>query len=208
MTESTKEVSNKIFTIANLVSLIRLCLVPAYFVLLLNGHDFLATLLFAIAAYTDWIDGQIARRTNTVTRLGQLLDPAVDRILVISCVIALLIVGRLPIWIFVIICLRDLLMLLGGAVLLKHFNIRIDVIFAGKVATTLLFVGFVGLLLNWPLIEGLGVTTLAWLPGFNGEPYSWGIWFVYAGAILAYIVGVYYAILSGKKLRKSKRAVE
>lgn len=206
MTADDKEVvSNKIFTIANLISTIRLCLVPAYFVLLLNGYDLLATILFAIAACTDWIDGQIARRTNTVTRLGQLLDPAVDRILIISCVIALLIIGRLPVWIIVMILLRDVLMLIGGAVLLRRFRIRIPVVFLGKVATTLLFVGFVGLLLNWPLLDGLGLTTIAWLPGFNHDPYSWGMWFVYGGMILAYIVGIYYTILAVIQVRKGTR---
>ena len=55
-------------------------MVPVYMVLLLNGYDLLATFMFALAAGTDWIDGQLARRTNCVSKLGQLLDPAVDRV--------------------------------------------------------------------------------------------------------------------------------
>lgn len=204
-TTEAQTVSNEIFTVANVVSFIRLCLVPAYLVLLFKGYDIMAAALFTLAACTDWVDGQIARRTNTVSRLGQLLDPAVDRILVISAVIALLLVGRLPFWIILIIVLRDGFLLLGGAVLLRRFRIRIPVVFAGKVSTALLFIGFVGLLFNWPLIPGLGVTHLAWLPGFNYEFVSWGIWFVYVGMVLSLIVACYYAILAINKVRAAKQ---
>ena len=96
------EVSNRIFTVPNLISFIRLCLVPVFLVLLFNGYDLMATFLFALAAGTDWVDGQIARRTNTVSKLGQLLDPAVDRILMIAGVAGLFLVGRLPLWLSLI----------------------------------------------------------------------------------------------------------
>ena len=96
LTPEEDEVLDTIFTIPNLISTIRLCMVPCFIVLLLTGYDILATVLFAVAAGTDWIDGQIARRTHTVSKLGRLLDPAVDRILMISGVVCLLAVGRLP----------------------------------------------------------------------------------------------------------------
>ena len=162
-----EEVSNRIFTVPNVISFIRLCLVPVFFVLLFNGFDLAATLLFAIAAGTDWVDGQIARRTHQVSRLGQLLDPAVDRILMISGVVGLFAVGRLPLWIILIVIARDLLLLGGGAYLLKRWHTRVAVIYPGKVATTLLFVGFAALLLNWPILQGLGMVDAAWLPGIQ-----------------------------------------
>ena len=170
-----EQVSDRIFTVPNLISFIRLCLVPIFLVLLFNGYDVMATFLYALAAGTDWIDGQIARRTNAVSKLGQLLDPAVDRILMISGVCGLFLVGRLPLWIILVVLVRDLLLLVGGACLLKRFRVRVPVIYPGKVATTLLFVGFAGLLLNWPLIGGLGIVDAAWLPGFNAAACSWGI---------------------------------
>ena len=101
LTPEEDEVLDTIFTIPNLISTIRLCMVPCFIVLLLTGYDILATVLFAVAAGTDWIDGQIARRTHTVSKLGRLLDPAVDRILMISGVVCLLAVGRLPLWVVV-----------------------------------------------------------------------------------------------------------
>ena len=201
-----EEVSNRIFTVPNVISFIRLCLVPVFFVLLFNGFDLAATLLFAIAAGTDWVDGQIARRTHQVSRLGQLLDPAVDRILMISGVVGLFAVGRLPLWIILIVIARDLLLLGGGAYLFKRWHTRVAVIYPGKVATTLLFVGFAALLLNWPILQGLGMVDAAWLPGFNFEPYSWGIWFVYAGLLLALATTAYYIVAALIKIREAKAA--
>ena len=197
------QVTNRIFTLANVVSFIRLCMVPAYLVFLLEGHDVLAAFMFALAASTDFIDGQLARRTHTVSRLGQLLDPAVDRILMIAGVVGLLLVGRLPLWVIVVVIVRDLFLLCGAAFLLRYKK-RVAVVFPGKVATTLLFVGFAGLLLNFPLIDGLGVCDASWLPGFDGGRVSWGIWFVYAGLALALATTVVYIHRGWQALQEAR----
>lgn len=203
--QRTEAVTNRIFTIPNVISFIRLCMVPVYMVLLLNGYDLLATFMFALAAGTDWIDGQLARRTNCVSKLGQLLDPAVDRILMSCGVIGLMLVGRLPIWIVVVVLGRDLMLLVGGAYLLKRYHERVAVIYPGKVATTFLFVGFAGLLLNMPLIGGLGWFEASWLPGFGSEACSWGIWFVYAGLLLGLFTTLYYVLAGYRKMQKARR---
>lgn len=203
--QKTEAVTNRIFTIPNVISFIRLCMVPAYMVLLLNGYDLLATFMFALAAGTDWIDGQLARRTNCVSKLGQLLDPAVDRVLMSCGVIGLMLVGRLPIWIVVVVLGRDLMLLVGGAYLLKRYHERVAVIYPGKVATTFLFVGFAGLLLNMPLIGGLGWFEASWLPGFGSEACSWGIWFVYAGLLLGLFTTLYYVLAGYRKMQKARR---
>ena len=203
--QKTEAVTNRIFTIPNVISFIRLCMVPVYMVLLLNGYDLLATFMFALAAGTDWIDGQLARRTNCVSKLGQLLDPAVDRILMSCGVIGLMLVGRLPIWIVVVVLGRDLMLLVGGAYLLKRYHERVAVIYPGKVATTFLFVGFAGLLLNMPLIGGLGWFEASWLPGFGSEACSWGIWFVYAGLLLGLFTTLYYVLAGYRKMQKARR---
>ena len=203
--QNSETVTNRIFTIPNVISFIRLCMVPVYMVLLLNGYDLLATFMFALAAGTDWIDGQLARRTNCVSKLGQLLDPAVDRILMSCGVIGLMLVGRLPIWIVVVVLGRDLMLLVGGAYLLKRYHERVAVIYPGKVATTFLFVGFAGLLLNMPLIGGLGWFEASWLPGFGFEACSWGIWFVYAGLLLGLFTTLYYVLAGYRKMQKARR---
>lgn len=203
--QKTEAVTNRIFTIPNVISFIRLCMVPVYMVLLLNGYDLFATFMFALAAGTDWIDGQLARRTNCVSKLGQLLDPAVDRILMSCGVIGLMLVGRLPIWIVFVVLGRDLMLLVGGAYLLKRYHERVAVIYPGKVATTFLFVGFAGLLLNMPLIGGLGWFEASWLPGFGFEACSWGIWFVYAGLLLGLFTTLYYVLAGYRKMQKARR---
>lgn len=204
--DGSQQASDRIFTVPNVISAVRLCLVPVFLVLLFEGHDLAATFLFALAAGTDWIDGQIARRTNAVSRLGQLLDPAVDRILMIAGVSGLFLTGRLPLWIILVVLARDLLLLAGGAFALKRYRVRVAVVFPGKVATTLLFVGFAGLLLNWPLVPGLGVVDASWLPGLNEQTCSWSIWFVYAGLALALATTVYYVGTGLSRIRAARRA--
>ena len=181
------EASNKIFTLPNFLSFIRFCMIPVFLILLLQGFNLAATLVFAIAASTDWVDGQVARRTNSVSKLGQLLDPFVDRFLMISGVVGLLLVGRLPLWIVLVVVLR------------------VPVIYPGKVATTLLYIGFAGILLNMPLLNGLGLVSVSWLPGFSFEPYSWGFWFVYAGLLLMIGTTTYYIVRGYKGMRKAMR---
>ena len=122
----------------------------------------------------------------------------------ISGVVALLCVGRLPLWIILVVVIRDLFLLSAGGFILFRYKVRVPVVYAGKVATTFLFVGFAGLLLNFPMVSGLGVCDLWWLPGFNGDPVSWGIWFVYAGLVLALITTAIYAARGWKGMRAAQ----
>ncbi len=203
--QNTQEVTNKIFTAANVISFVRLCLVPVFMVLLLGNNNVAAAVVFAIAAGTDFLDGQVARRTNTVSKLGQLLDPTVDRLLMICAVVGLLVVSRLPMWVVVLVLCRDVLLLLGGAYLLKKWAVRVDVIFLGKIATTLLFIGLFGLILNMPLIPGLGITTLPFFPGLSGDAVSWGIWFIYIGLFIGIFTTLYYILKAYRLYQRAKR---
>lgn len=204
--QDSEKVLDTIFTVPNLISFIRLCMAPVYLVLLSRGENVAAAILFGIAASTDFVDGQIARRTHTVSKLGQLLDPAVDRVLMITAVFGLMLVGRLPVWIVVVVLLRDLLLLIGGVFLLQRYNVRVAVIYPGKFATTFLFVGFAGLLLNVPQVAGLGVCDIAWLPGLNSLTWSWGIWPVYAGLFLGVFTTSYYVVKGFQGMREAQRA--
>lgn len=204
--QDSEKVLDTIFTVPNLISFIRLCMAPVYLLLLSRGENAAAAILFGIAASTDFVDGQIARRTHTVSKLGQLLDPAVDRVLMITAVFGLMLVGRLPVWIVVVVLLRDLLLLIGGAFLLQRYNVRVAVIYPGKFATTFLFVGFAGLLLNVPQVAGLGVCDIAWLPGLNPLTWSWGIWPVYAGLFLGAFTTTYYVVKGFQGMREAQRA--
>ena len=198
-----EEVTDRVFTAANIITFIRLIMVPVSLGFLLSGNDIVATVLFALTAATDFLDGQVARRTHTVSKLGQLLDPAVDRLLMICAVVGLLAIGRLPAWIVIVVLARDAFLLIGGAWLLREHDIRVPVIYAGKVATTLMFVGLAGLMLNMPLVPGLGWCDFSWLPGFNSVPCSWGIWCIYLGLCIALFTTVYYVVTAYKKLKET-----
>jgi len=193
------QASTKILTIPNLISIMRLCLVPVFVILLLEGKDLAATLIFAIAAGTDWIDGHIARLTNTVTKLGQILDPAVDRVLMMAGVISLAYIGRLPFWIVLVVVIRDLLLLSGGFFMLTRFKLRIPVVYPGKASTVIVLSGFILLLLNFPLLPGLGLLDASWLPGFGSEWTALGIWFIYIGLMLGVCVAIYYVYTAIKR---------
>lgn len=199
------EVTDKVLTVPNVISFIRFCMIPLFLFLLFSGNNLAATVIFAIAAGTDWVDGQIARRTNCVSKLGQLLDPFVDRLLMISGVVGLLIVGRLPIWIVVVVVLRDMIMLVGGSYLMSRWRVRVPVIYLGKVATTCLYIGFAGILLNMPLLGGLGIVDVAWLPGFNAELYPVWFWFAYVGLVLCIGTTCHYVSRGYSGMRQAMR---
>ncbi|MCL2324082.1 MAG: CDP-alcohol phosphatidyltransferase family protein [Actinomycetia bacterium] len=193
----------QVYTVPNLITLIRLLMVPLAFSVLITGkHDFLAFALFAIAGASDFIDGQIARRTNQVSELGKLIDPFVDRFLIAAGLIGLYLVGRLPLWVPVVLIARDAILLLG-TIPLHHFGVgRIDVLFAGKTTTVFLLVGFSWLIVNIAKIPGLGWTTASWLPGFNAQTVPGGIWFVYAGMLLSLVTFCGYLIIAIRRLRQ------
>ncbi len=197
-------VTDRVLTVPNVISFIRLCMVPVYLVLLLNGQNIAAAIVFAVAAATDFLDGQIARRTHCVSKLGQLLDPVVDRTLMVAGVLGVFLAGRVPLWIILLIVARDGLVLGGGAWLLFKRSIRIPVIYPGKFATTFLFIGFAALILNWPLVPGLGLCDISWLPGFTGTEVCWGIWFIYAGLALSLGTTVYYVWAAIRALAQKK----
>jgi cardiolipin synthase len=131
--------SSAIVTIPNLLSLLRIVLIPAFVWLIVHrGTEMAGMLLFAGVAATDWVDGYVARRTHQVSELGKLLDPVADRLAVGAGLVAVMARGALPLWAGLAILVRDAAVLLVGAALLAGRGIRIDVRFLGKSATAIL----------------------------------------------------------------------
>ena len=185
--------SHDVYTVANVVTVLRLILVPFFFsVMVSGGNDVLAFSLFAIAASTDWLDGQIARRTGTVTVIGKAIDPMVDRLLLSAGVLGLYIEQRLPLWILVVLFARDIYLGYGAWVLEQKHLARVPVTFIGKVTTAALLVGFSDLILNWPRVPGLGVVDTSALPGLGTEPVALGIWLIYVGIALSMLTAFDY----------------
>ncbi len=197
--------SHDIYTIANIITILRLLLVPFFFAVLISGrNDILAFLLFVIAASTDWLDGQIARRTGTVTDIGKAIDPLVDRMLIASGVLGLYLIDRLPLWIVLVLLARDLYLLWGAAHLARNGVRQLPVIYIGKVTTAVLLVGFSGLILNWPMVPGLGVVDVPWLPGFGSEPTSLWMWVIYAGVVLSAATAVIYTMQASRAVARAR----
>jgi cardiolipin synthase (CMP-forming) len=161
-------VGNRVFTAPNALSLLRLFIVPVVVALLLAGSDGLAAAFFVLSAVTDFLDGKLARRAGP-TRLGQILDPVADRLMLSSVAVVLAIRGLLPVWAVAILVGRDLLALVGS--LLVGSKIRVN--WVGKAATAVL----------------MGAVTLVVIsPGVVGEI------IFYAGFGLSIVAGLMYVV--------------
>lgn len=187
--------SHDIYTIANAITVLRLILVPLAFSLLVNGtNDVAAFLVYAFAASTDWLDGQIARRTGTVTELGKAIDPLVDRLLIASGVIGLYIEGRLPLWTVIVLILRDAYLLYGAWRLGTRYQAKVAVTFLGKFTTLVLLAGFSLMILNWP-----GIT-------IAGEREPFGILLVFAGIIMSLTAALQYTSIARRISRSARKS--
>lgn len=188
-------VTHDIYTLANVVTVLRLMLVPFFFAVLINGKsDVLAFALFAIAASTDWLDGQIARRTGTVSALGKAIDPLVDRLLIAAAVVGLWMIDRVPAWIVVFLVLRDVYLAYGLWRLETRYHRLTAVNYTGKITTALLLIGFADLILGWPIVPGLTIVNSPALPGWGDAPAILGIWFVYAGVVFSFAAAAQYTV--------------
>lgn len=204
---ATADHSHDVYTLANIITVLRLVLVPFFFAVMISEKsDVLAFILFALAASTDWLDGQIARRTGTVTELGKAIDPLVDRLLIAAGVVGLYLDRRLPLWVVVFLLMRDVYLLSGASWLARARAGRVPVLFIGKVTTTVLLVGFSGLILNAPLIPGAGVYESRAFPGLGSEPAPVWVWFVYAGVLLSGATAVAYTLRARRALASARGA--
>ena len=140
---------DRIWTVPNLLSMARLAGVPVFIWLVLGPHaDGWAVVLLFAAAATDWLDGKIARAWHQESRLGQVLDPAADRLYIAAMLISLALRAIIPWWLVGLLVGRELA--LGGALLWlrAHGYEPLQVSFVGKAATLCLMYAFPLLLLG------------------------------------------------------------
>ncbi len=182
-----------ILTAPNIISFTRLIFIPIFFVIyVFYDQTVLGAIIFAVAAATDWLDGMIARSTNTVTKLGKTLDPVIDRLLLLFGVLAIFITGRIPLWILVLILLRDIILGSLTIWMVETHGNSLTVSYVGKCATACMMVAFVMLMLDWPIVSGLGWFEIRWLPGFGQGEFSFGIFLAYIAVILQWITAALY----------------
>lgn len=188
------------WNLPNLLTVVRILLVPVFLVLLVGqgGVDptwrVWAFVVFVVAMFTDWIDGAVARRWNMITDFGKIADPIADKALMAAALIGLWVVGTLPLWVPIIILVREL-----GITVLRFVIIRWVVLPAskgGKLKTVLQTVA-IGLMLLW-------IPVLAWLPALF---MAWTVvaWLVMTAAIVVTLVtGIDYCVKSTRLVREAK----
>src|SRR6204780_5309390 len=136
----------RVWTIPNAISAARLLGVPVFLWLVLGPRsqtaDWWAVGLLIASSASDWLDGKIARALNQQSRLGQLLDPAADRLYIVATVIALAVRGIIPWWLVAVLGVRELVLGVVLAILRRHGWGPLQVSFAGKTATLCLLYAF------------------------------------------------------------------
>lgn len=131
------------WTIPNAISAVRLIGVPVFlWLLLIERADAWALALIAVAGATDWLDGWIARRFGQASRLGELLDPTVDRLYILAILCGFVARGFIPWWLVVVLVGRDAILALLVIPLRSRGIVGLPVTFLGKTATFLLLWGF------------------------------------------------------------------
>ena len=133
--------------VPNTLTIIRMILIIPFVVLLLNGADITATIIFIVASLTDMLDGQIARKYNLVTNFGKFMDPLADKLLVCSALICLVEMERLAAWIVIIIIAREFI-ISGFRLVASDNGIVIAASYWGKFKTTFQMIMVVVLMLN------------------------------------------------------------
>ncbi|MGZ4506049.1 MAG: CDP-alcohol phosphatidyltransferase family protein [Blastococcus sp.] len=178
-----EELPDRVWTLPNALSVLRLLGVPVFLWLLLGPHaDGWAFAVLAVSGLTDWADGKLARALNQSSRLGALLDPAADRLYIVSTLVALAIRDVVPVWLVAVLLGRELVLGAMLLVLRRYGYPPLQVHYLGKAATLLLLYAFPCLL----LAQGTG--TLAHV----AEPFAWAltIW----GTALYVLAGVFYVV--------------
>jgi cardiolipin synthase len=139
-------VGEQILTIPNVISIARLIGVPVFLWLVLGvqttAGDWWAVALLIASGASDWLDGKIARALNQQSRLGQLLDPAADRLYIVATIIALAVRTIIPWWLVGVLALRELLLAGVLGVLRRRGWGTLQVSFVGKTATLCLLYAF------------------------------------------------------------------
>lgn len=140
--------AERVVTVPNALSVLRLLGVPLFLWLLLGPHaDIAALVVLALSGFTDWADGVLARKLNQTSKLGALLDPAADRLYILATLVGLTLRHIIPWWLAAIIVGRDLLLSLTLPVLRRHGYGPPPVHYLGKAATFNLLYAFPLLLL-------------------------------------------------------------
>lgn len=188
--------TDRVLTIPNIISFIRLLGVAVFGWLILAGFDVWAVVLLVAFGATDWLDGYLARRLRQRTELGARLDPVADRLYILMAIVALFARGIIPWWLVAVLVARDVMLVLLVPVLRRTGRVALPVNTTGKAATMFLLLAFPLILLGAP--ESLGITA-AWWVGWT---------FAVVGSALYWVAGLLYVQATVVLAREHRQAVD
>jgi cardiolipin synthase len=195
----TEDGEDRILTIPNLFTAVRLALIPLFVVLIAEPHRrdwYAAALLLAALGATDWVDGFLARRLGQVSSLGKVLDPLADRLLLVTAAVTVIAVDAVPVVVAVIALLREATVAVGFLIVAARGGRRMDVKRAGKAATLCLMVALPLYLAGHARIGWHATATdLAWVFAVPSLVIGWY-------AVIVYIPAGRRAIAEGRAPRQ------
>jgi cardiolipin synthase len=190
--------TNKVLTIPNAISFLRLVLVPFSAYLIAVEHDVLALVVVIICAVSDFLDGFLARKLNQITKLGKIIDPIADRMLIFLTLIMLVYRDFVPVWVLLLVFLREVMLFFQYAQLIMNGYEPIPVKMVGKVGAAALMVSIPAMLL-FSSPEVVNAST-PWLKGVN-----YAVWVLLLVSLIVYwVAGVLYCNEAAKILVKVK----
>lgn len=170
---------DRIWTVPNVISFLRLLMVPVVLVLILRGQDVAAVIVLIASAASDWVDGLIARRFNQVSKLGRFLDPSADRLFIAVTLVGMAVRELIPWWLVVVVFARDAVVGVMLPFMVRRGYPGFPVHLAGKAGTFALMYAFPLLLLS--NIDGVA-GDVTWIIGWAAT--WWGVFLYWCAAAL------------------------
>ena len=133
MKDKIRKLFSNVWTIPNILTMIRIILIPVFVVLFFRDLKKAALAVFIIASLTDMLDGYLARKLNQITDFGKLFDPLADKLMVLTAMVCQTVAGPLPPVAVIIVAVKELVMVLGGVFMLSK-NVVVYSNYAGKAA--------------------------------------------------------------------------
>lgn len=192
--------NNPILNLPNLLTTLRIALIPLLVILLMSPSrtaGFFATAIFAVASITDWLDGYIARRMKIVTPFGKFLDPIADKLIVAAALIMILPFGRAPAWMVLVILSREII-ITGLRSIASSEGIVIAASKLGKFKTIFQIVAILALLLHYDYYWFFGIRD----PYFYVNMHNVGIFYLWIATVLTIWSGVDYLVRFLKDILK------
>jgi len=171
--------------IPNVLTIGRILFIPLFILILTLGHSqgshLLATIIFAVASITDYLDGYLARKWNVVSNFGKFADPMADKLLVMSAFIMLIELGMAPAWVVAIIICRELAVTGLRLLLVETGGTVLAAAMPGKIKTFSQMFAIIFLLLHWNLIGQLLLYIALFFTIYSGYDYFKGSAYVLKG---------------------------